>query len=350
MAFDPVQEDCLRLILSAMKRERVYPLENGPYVNSRIKMFEQDPDSLIENDADRAFHLVVRATELLDYQLPFVLSDAKADEMLAQAEALLAEAASLDPGNWDAQRMLAALHMPGADDYYRYLDEHADEVLASYTEAVESASDAYSREYASDLARRPYLRWLASLASKALIAGHYGRSLDAAMKSLSLAPDDPADVRLTALYALAKLERGADEIDRLCAASPIALYPRPRMVAWELIARLSIAYKELDAAAADRCVDDIFSAYPGAARVLYQQTEFPDGIFSRVNTLSGSDDELALAISEATPLLQEGAGAPDAASFAVWLAEHPRVQLDMDGADRARRRTAPHRPRPEDDN
>ena len=350
MAFDPIQEDCLRLILGSMKREHVYPLENGPYVNSRIKLFHENPDALIANDADRAFHLIARATEQLDYQLPFVLDDAEADTMTEAVEALLEEASSLDPDNWDARRMLAAVRLPSVDEYYRYLDEHADEVFSSYAAAVEGASDAYAREYASDLARRPYLRWMAALASKALIAGHYTRALEAAERSLSIAPDDPADIRLTAMYAAAKLERGADEIDRLDAPATFMFPGRPGMRAWGILARIALAYKGLDMQAADRAVDELFEAYAGTAYVLYNQTEFPDGTFARVNVQPGSDDELALAVSEATPLLQEGAGAPDSASLAAWLAEHPRVRLEMERANGARRRIAPRKRGPEDEN
>lgn len=356
MAFDPIQEDCLRLVLSSMKREHVYPLENGPYVTSRIDAYRYDPDALIDTDADRAFHLVVRAAEIIDYTLPFVADDAEADAMLAQGEALLEEAVSLDPQCWDAERMLAAVRLPSVDDYCTYLNENVGRVLEAYEKTVASADNAYDREFASDLARRPYLRWLAASASKALIAGRYHDALKTAMRSLDIAPDDPADVRLTAALACAKLERDASEIDRLDVSGMERQPSRrgarrtPRTNAWIALARIATAYKELDWDTASRGVEELFSAYSGAAHVLDQQTEFPDGTFARVNVVPGSDDELALAVSEATPLLQEGVGAPDDASLAVWLAEHPCVRMEMDRLDRAQARALHRHRRPEDDN
>lgn len=347
MAFDPVQEDCLRLILRSMQRERIYPLENGPYVASRIEMFRENPDALIANDADRAFHLVARATELLDYRLPFVIEDAEADKIAAQAESVLEEASALDPGNWDAQRMLAALRLPSVEDYYRYLDETAPKVLASYTEAASRQEDTYEREYASDLARRPYLRWMASLASKALIAGHYTHALDVCEQSLRTAPGDPADIRFTAVLALAKLER-REELERFRSEHFLAFMQRPRTDAWTLVARCALAYKEMDFDAARQALDEIIATYRDASRALYQQVEFPDGVFSRLNVQPGSTDELAIALSEATPLLQEGVGAPDNASLAAWVALYDGSAQEPDFAIRAP--SASRRPRPEDEN
>ena len=44
----------------------------------------------------------------------------------------------------------------------------------------------------------------------------------------------------------------------------------------------------------------------------------------------GSTDELVLALSEATPVLQEGLGAPDNASFAAWVATNDIVRSQID--------------------
>lgn len=60
------------------------------------------------------------------------------------------------------------------------------------------------------------------------------------------------------------------------------------------------------------------------------QTEFPDGVYARVNVGVGSTDELVLALSEATPVLQEGLGAPDNASFAAWVATSDIVRSQID--------------------
>ena len=69
---------------------------------------------------------------------------------------------------------------------------------------------------------------------------------------------------------------------------------------------------------------------PHAAEALYFQTEFPDGVYARVNVGVGSTDELVLALSEATPVLQEGLGAPDNASFAAWVATNDIVRSQID--------------------
>ena len=37
--------------------------------------------------------------------------------------------------------------------------------------------------------------------------------------------------------------------------------------------------------------------------------------------------------SEATPLLQEGMGTPDSASFSLWIAEHELVRRALDAHD-----------------
>ena len=53
-----------------------------------------------------------------------------------------------------------------------------------------------------------------------------------------------------------------------------------------------------------------------------------------MNVVPGSEDELILALSEATPLLQEGIGAPDNAGLAVWVATHDLVQGALERSDR----------------
>ena len=98
---------------------------------------------------------------------------------------------------------------------------------------------------------------------------------------------------------------------------------------------MSAAYRSLDLGTATRTLHLLMRTYPDAAQPLYYQAEFPDGLFSRVNVEEGSQDELILAISEATPLLQEGIGAPDNACFATWLAGHDLVQRALGEASPA---------------
>lgn len=351
MAYDPIQEDCLRLILGAMQRERIYPIENAPFIESCLQKYNRDPASLVATDRDRSFHLVTLATETIDYRLPFAQDDETADREAAAAEAQLREACELDPGNWDAKRMLAAVEAETNDAYVGYLIDHRAEVEADLEQMVSSAHDVYAREFANGFGKRPYVRWLAAIAARALVAGQYRLALDAAEDCLAFAPDDPADVRLTAVLAMAKLECTRDDLRRFrqkhAAAyrSPTPARRRHHLAektsdAWELLAELAVAYHELDFAGATRALRSILQTYPHAAEALYFQAEFPDGVFGRVNVVPGSEDELVLAISEATPLLQEGLGAPDNAGLAVWIATHELVEGDLQ--ESAKRQRAPH--------
>lgn len=75
--------------------------------------FSTDRDSLPQTDADRAFHLVSKAADLIDYQLPF--ADAThAGELVVQGKRLLLEATALDPNCFDAQRMLSSAEIPAS--------------------------------------------------------------------------------------------------------------------------------------------------------------------------------------------------------------------------------------------
>lgn len=121
MSFDPIQEDCLRLILQDMRRKRVFPLENPAFIERDMDVYSQDPARLIKTDEDRSFHLTTRAAEMVDYRIPFVTDEAEIDRMSDEAEGMLREAAELDPSNWDARRMLSALVAQSNDEYVSYL-------------------------------------------------------------------------------------------------------------------------------------------------------------------------------------------------------------------------------------
>ena len=349
MAFDPIQEDCLRLILEGMRRDRIYPLENSEYIARNMEAFQRDPAQLIRTDRDRSFHLTAKAALVADYQAPFAADEEERDRQDDIAAGYLQEAVSLDPGNWDARRMLAEMDAETNDAFLTYLRENREAVAHDAAVAVASAQDPYSREYASDLAHRPYLRWMATLASRALISGRYRMALDTANSSLAYAPDDPADVRHTAVLAMAKLEYTAKDIStwrRAHAAAYVDDGPaqrledpadagagRRRTDPWTLLARLSAAWRSFDYSAADRILRDLLRICPRAPHVLYYQAEFAEGIFSRLNVEPGSEDELMLAVSEATPLLQEGLDAPECAPFSAWISNNERVIGALDDRD-----------------
>lgn len=340
IAFDPLQEDCLRLVLASMQRDRI-ALTDATAVQRLANTFRTDPASLIHTDRDRSFHLVAKATELVDYRIPLLADDAEIDHLAEQAENYLREAVELDRNNWDAARMLAAMDAPTNDAYVSYLLDNREAVERDAAALGERATDPYEREFAGDLGQRPYLRWLAALASRALIAGQYRLSLSYAEESLAQAPQDPAGVRHTAMLAMAKLEVDPAELKSFRTRHAAAYQPTApqgrrhlnaerELDAWSLIAEMNLAYRALDYPGATRALRILMRTYPHAAETLFYQSEFPDGLFGRVNAEPGSADELVLALSEATPLLQEGMGAPEDASFSVWIAEHELVQSNLD--------------------
>ena len=324
-----------------MQRDRI-ALTDATAVQRLANTFRTDPASLIHTDRDRSFHLVAKATELVDYRIPLLADDAEIDHLAEQAENYLREAAELDPGNWDAARMLAAMDAPTNDAYVSYLLDNRDAVERDVASLSDRAADPYEREFANDLGQRPYLRWLAALASRTLIAGQYRLSLSYAEESLTLAPQDPAGARHTATLAMAKLEVDPADLKSFRTRHAAAYQPAApqgrrhpsterELDAWSLIADMDLAYRSLDYPSATRALRILMRTYPHAAEALFYQSEFPDGLFGRVNAEPGSADELVLALSEATPLLQEGMGAPDDASFSVWIAEHELVQSNLDG-------------------
>ena len=340
MAFDPVQEDCHRLVLEALRREKK-SLTDSRAVGLLLKQFTEDPAPLIVHDRERAVHLVAKAAEAIDYRIPFITDDATAEHEAQEAENMLREASSLDPGNWDARRMIVALTAQTNEDYVQYLIEKRPEVEHDLALKLAAAQDPYDREAAGDLTRRPYLRWLAALASRALISGRYRMAIDVAEQSLAYAADDPAGIRHTAMVALAKLEYPEDELRRFRSTHAVAyLEPAPlrrrvqaqdkKLDPWTLIALMSCKWRAFDYEGAERYLRLLVNSRPHAAEVLFFQTEFPDGVYARVNVAEGSADELVLALSEATPLLQEGLGAPDNASFAAWIATHDLVRSQID--------------------
>ena len=162
MAFDPIQEDCHRLVLEALRRDNI-PLTDGAAVERLMEQFTRNPAPLIVHDRDRAGHLIAKVVEAVDYRIPFIPDDTQAEQEETAAENMLREATELDPANWDAQRMLTALTANSNEEYVQYLVSKRDEVEHDLALKIASAQDPYEREAAGDLMRRPYLRWLAAL-------------------------------------------------------------------------------------------------------------------------------------------------------------------------------------------
>ena len=171
---------------------------------------------------------------------------------------------------------------------------------------------------ALDLAMRPYLRWLATTSDQALICGHYLQSLEFGRRALEADPRDHAGAGLTMLYAYAKLEQG-DELEEFVRERQEQGYGFGERNAWLLIARMALAYKRYDMPAARKHLDTLIASYMNADFALVRQLELYAGVFSRQVVIPQSEDEVILALSEAAPLLQEGADPQEKGSFSAWV-------------------------------
>lgn len=322
MAFDPQREDYQRLGLrfaasldgtDATKATRAFA--------NFGRRFSQDRDSLPQTDEDRAFHLVVMATSIIDYRLPFS-GPSEAEELIKRGHQLLDEALSLDPSCYDAVRMKAAADSVTFDAYHVYLAAHADEVRTHCERRRDEAlraPDGERARLAADLAMRPYLRWLATEAEQSLICGRNREALRVTQRMLEIDPADAADARFTASLAYAKLEdeSGLEEL----AAKVSSQAHRAPDDGWMQLSRIALAHKAHDYARARSVLQVLLETYPHAAETLIRQNELPDGVFARLAVLPYSEDELILAVSEGTVLMQEGRDSEDRGVFGRWVSE-----------------------------
>ena len=321
MAFDPQREDYQRLALRF-----AYSLDDTDTAHETSafmafgRRFAQDRDSLPQSDSDRAFHLVTLASKAIDYELPFAPED-QAQKIIKDGHRILDEALSLDPHCYDALRMKAAAANPSFDSFLTFLNESASEVRAYCTEQANNISPDVSderRRLLSDLAMRPYVRWVANQAEEALICGRNRETLRLAEHALELDPSDMADIRFTAALAYAKLEDEAG-LDRFVKSRHGSGQTRPFDDAWTYIAYLALAFKQHDMQRAFGHIKDLVARYPHAAEALIRQNEFPDGVFARLAVMPYSEDEIILALSESTVLLQEGVDLEGRGVLSSWI-------------------------------
>lgn len=323
VAYDPHREDYQRLGLRFARSLDGQPPSSATRAFATFgRRFSQNRDALPQSDADRAFHLVAEATTLIDYELPFA-DDSRAITLIEQGHRLLDEAISLDGRCHDAIRMKAAADAPSFEDYYRFLASGADEVRASCEELRAQATRDDSDERAileADIAMRPYYRWLATQASKAVICGRNRTAIRICEQLLELDREDSADVRFTCAIAHAKLE-DEDGLERLAAHTRPLLRANTED-AWLQLARISLAHTRHDLAEARRQLIRLTETYPHATLALTSQKELPDGVFGRLVVAPFSEDELILAISEGTVLLQEGRDDAGRGVLGSWIARH----------------------------
>ena len=338
MPFDAKWEDYQRMALRfAESLDGSEPLAVARAYAGFGRRFAQDRDSLPQTDADRAFHLVATATDLIDYQLPFA-TDEEAETIIPHAHRVLEEAISLDANCFDAIRMDEASRCPSFESYYVFLQEREPEVRAVCAQAREQAaketgdSSTERLELACALTTWPHLRWLAMMASKALICGRNRETLRFCNELLDLDLNDNAGARYTAALAYAKLEdeQGLDQLEARCRR---LTQSSAGTDAWMLIARLALAHRKRDLPRARQLVSKLIELYPQAVVALARQRELPDGVFSRLAVPPFSEDELILALSEATVLTQEGRDSLGKGALGSWLlqeslAHATRAQLD----------------------
>ena len=320
MAYDAHREDYQRLGLRfARSLDGRDPLAATRAFATFGRRFSQDRDSLPQSDADRAFHLVAEATTLIDYELPFA-DDPHAEELIDQGHRLLDEAIALDPRCFDAIRMKSAADCPSFEGYYDYLAGQAEDVRKACEEVRSQAAADDSAERAAleaDIAMRPYYRWLATLASKAVICGRNREAIRLSEQLLELDPLDASDVRFTCAIAYAKLEDDAG-LERFAARTKPLMRANTED-AWMQLSRLALAHKRHDLGEARRCLRQLQDCYPQASLTLSSQKELPDGVFARLAVPPFSEDELVLAVSEGTVLLQEGRDDAGRGVLGTWI-------------------------------
>lgn len=328
MAFNPQHEDYQRLWL---RYARTLNRENAANPTREFasfgNKFARHYDELPQTDADRAFHLVSEATLLIDYQAPFA-TEATYPDLERRTKKLLDESLTLDAECYDALRMKAALELRSFDAYYDFLSKNVDRVRASYQQGREAlkadsaltSADPDRTQLELDLLQRPYLRWLAAWAEEALICGRNRQAARIAQEAFEVDAHDTADLRFTAALALAKLE---DEqgLDELASHRQISGCARGSDDAWMQLAQLSLAFKLNELDHANELLGRLLDSYLHAAETLIRQAEIPDGLFSRFAAIPYSEDELIVATSEATVLLQEGRDESGHGSLSSWIVQ-----------------------------
>jgi hypothetical protein len=321
MAYDPHREDYQRLGLRfARSLDGRDPASATRAFATFGRRFSLERDTLPQTDADRAFHLVAEAATLIDYELPFA-DDDNAEKLIERGHQLLDEALGLDERCHDALRMKSAADCPSFESYYDFLSSRAEEVRALCEEARARAMADDSDERAAleaDIAMRPYYRWLATQASKAVICGRNREAIRLSEKLLDLDPLDNADVRFTCAIAYAKLE-DEEGLDRF-AARTRPLVRAHTEDAWMQLSRIALAHKQHRMPKAQHLLRRLVETYPHAAAALTSQKELPDGVFARLAVAPFSEDELILAISEGTVLLQEGRDDAGRGVLGTWVA------------------------------
>ncbi len=282
------------------------------------ELYERKRDALPQNDADRAFVLAGRASDIMDHAVVLADSEESAARMAAKAADLVEESLKLDPACYDAVRLHRYMGRPSRDEMESFLADGAEEVREMCLAAArENGLVPPEGRWSLSVYMRPYLRWLFDLANERLSCGCYRRALETCLQLLDLDADDLVGARQVAAYVLVKLE------DAVGLADLLARYEGDQN-AWFLLARCFMAYKQrrLDDAAA--ILHQIVRSFPAAGCTLTYQDELPPGMFGHLEYADGSADELYVAVSEAAVILDENCG-DSVSPLSDWIANDAEV-------------------------
>ena len=282
------------------------------------ELYERKRDALPQNDADRAFALAGRASDIMDRSVVMADTEEAAARLAAKAADLVEEALKLDPTCYDAVRLHRYMGRPSRDEMESFLADGADEVCERCLAAARGNGLVPPEgRWSLSVYMRPYLRWLFDLANERLSCGCYRRALETCLQLLDLDADDLVGARQVAAFVLVKLEDAAGLADLL------ARFEGDQN-AWFLLARCFMAYKQrrLDDAAA--VLHQIVRSFPAAGCTLTYQDELPPGMFGHLEYAEGSADELYVAVSEAAVILDENCG-DSVSPLSDWIANDAEV-------------------------
>ena len=329
-------EDFERLAIrwAAAPHDAGTPAQTIAAIAAFPEQFAADRDRLPQNDTDRAFALVYKASHILDDTVLDAESDQKADELTCAAAGYLDEALRLDPRCFDALRIRHALDNGSRDSMVGFLERRREEVRDACRAISEEAGvPVVDGQLSSSVYMRPYLRWEMNLANEQLNCGRYRASLQVCERALALDAPDAMGVRFVAAYDHVKLE------DEKGFAALAARFPADAGSAWFMLSRCFLAYRarRLDEAAEE--LHRVVRAFPDAGGILTYQEELPCGTFGHLDYVPGTFDELYVAVSEAAVIFDENCG--DALSpLSDWVARDAMVQQAKETEDASREEAA----------
>lgn len=331
MSFDPRTEDFQRSVLRTLQTAHAHDRFSGVRTLSELRRsYSEGRELPSQTDADRAFHLVVAATEHYDYELPFASSEDAANKLIRDSFSQVQEALKLDPDSPDARRLAICINEQSFEESYLDLKndaestyEHCKKELDTYLVKLQ---DPELMPIAQAVFMAPAYRWYATLADRALVCGRYKSCIAFCQKLRKLDPADQADVFRTQALAQAKLQ---DQAPLALLASQLRRQGRVLPDAWLSLSQAYAAWSARKFSQADTHIQAIVDTYPHAGVILTRQIELPLPAYARVVLQPQTEDELAVATSEAVVLLQEGQDYDGTGGFGSYVKNHPLIKASV---------------------